>query len=64
MLNPLTGQGYAFWSGIGGALVGPALLGALIYVTPTRCKQIGCLRRAVAVTAAGAPFCRKHLPDD
>lgn len=63
-LDPLSGAGYQFWSGIGGALVAPALIGLLIYLTPTRCQQLGCRRRAVAVSTAGAPFCRRHLPSE
>lgn len=63
-LDPLHSDGYQFWSGIGGALVAPGLIGLIIYLTPTRCQQLGCRRRAVAVTPAGAPFCRRHLPDD
>jgi hypothetical protein len=62
-LDPIHGVGYQWWSGFGGALVAPALIGLVIYVTPTRCSQLGCRRRAIAVSEAGAPFCRKHIPD-
>ena len=63
-LNPLWGASYQFWSGIGGALVAPGLIGLVIYITPTRCQQLGCRRRASAVTAAGAPFCSRQLPEE
>ena len=62
-LDPIHGAGYQFWSGIGGALIAPALIGLLIYATPTRCKQIGCLRKAKMITTGGVAFCHKHLPD-
>lgn len=63
-LDPLHGVGYQFWSGAGGALVAPAIIAALLYLTPTRCSQLGCRKRARAVSAAGAPFCERHLPED
>lgn len=65
ILDPLHGDGYQFWSGIGGALIAPGLvylaarMGA--FVMPTRCQQIGCRRTAKGVSDAGVPFCARHL---
>lgn len=63
MLDPLHGDGYQFWSGIGGAMVMPLVYSAAVWAWPTRCAQLGCFRRARAVTSAGVPFCRGHLPE-
>lgn len=62
-LDPIHGVGYQFWSGVGGALVAPVLLGVLIYLTPDVCEQIGCYRRATeANLESGLKLCRRHLP--
>lgn len=63
MLDPLHGDGYQLWSGFGGAVLIPVVWRALEWIVPTRCTQLRCRRRAIGVTAAGAPFCRKHLPE-
>lgn len=63
MLNPLHGSGYQLWSGFGGAVLIPVIWKLLEWITPTRCSQLGCRRRAIAVTTAGVPFCQRHLPD-
>lgn len=64
-LNPIYSWGYQFWSGIGGAIVGPALLGLVIYLTPDVCEQIGCYRRArIAHLESGLKLCRRHVPEE
>lgn len=60
--DPLHGDGYQFWSGIGAALVVPLGVGALVWLWPTRCQEIGCYRRARKRHALhGQPVCEKHL---
>lgn len=62
-LDPIHSVGYQFWSGIGGAIIGPALLGLVIYVSPDRCEQIGCYRRAREKhLESGLSLCERHLP--
>lgn len=67
LLHPLTGDGYQFWSGIGGSIVGGiivALLAAVaVWFWPTRCAELNCHRRATTLHPAhGRPVCTKHLP--
>lgn len=62
-MNPLHGDGYQFWSGLGGALVAPILIGAAVWLWPTRCQELGCRRRAIRRHPQGGyPACAKHLP--
>lgn len=61
VLDPLHGDGYQFWSGIGGAALIPVIYKALGYVWPTRCTQLGCRRRARKATLAGVAFCHEHF---
>jgi hypothetical protein len=62
-LDPIHGVGYQFWSGLGLGLIA-AVYRASLWIAPTRCTQLGCWRRARAVSVAGAPFCCRHLPDE
>lgn len=59
-LDPIHGVGYQFWSGIGTVIV-PAWIGFMIYLTPTRCEQLGCRRKARAVNKEGVILCDRHL---
>lgn len=66
-MNPLHGDGYQFWSGIGGVLVGsvvlPITVAVLYWLRPTRCEELGCRRKAVRRHSQhGYPVCEKHLP--
>lgn len=63
ILDPLHGDGYQWWSGLGGSLVAPVLISLVVWLYPTRCSQLGCRRKARGVSAAGAPFCARHLPE-
>lgn len=65
MIDPLHGDGYQLWSGIGGAILAPILIGAGyrlgLHLTPTRCEEIGCRRRAVTRNSLhGYPVCSEH----
>jgi hypothetical protein len=62
MLDPLHGDGYQFWSGIG-ATAAPFLVGLGFWLAPTRCHELRCRRRAVkAHPQHGYPVCARHLP--
>lgn len=62
-LDPIHGVGYQFWSGIGGAVFLGLLLAAWGWLTPTRCSQLGCRRRATALHPQhGEPVCVRHMP--
>lgn len=62
-LDPIHGVGYQFWSGVG-QIAWLIAAGVAVWLWPTRCTQLGCRKRARAVSAAGAPFCERHLPED
>lgn len=60
-LDPLSGSGYAFWSGLGSVVV-PLWIGLMLYFAPTRCQELGCRRRARARHPLhGWPVCPRHL---
>jgi hypothetical protein len=66
-LHPLSGDGYQFWSGIGGATVGGLIVAALIAVAvwfwPERCSSLNCHRRADDLHPQhGRPVCTRHMP--
>jgi hypothetical protein len=61
--DPIHGVGYQWWSGLGGAVALGVVLRVTAWLLPTRCAQLGCRRRARAVTVAGVPFCTRHLPE-
>lgn len=61
MIDPLHGDGYAFWSGIGGAALVPIVYRASQWVWPTRCAEFGCYRRArLRHPMHGYPACPRH----
>lgn len=61
-MHPLSGAGYQFWSGVGGALAVPVVIGGLVWVWPTRCQELGCYRRARRRHPGhGLPVCARHL---
>jgi hypothetical protein len=60
--DPIHGVGYQFWSGIGMGLIAAAYRLSL-WISPTRCAQLGCWRRARKATAAGVPFCLAHFQE-
>lgn len=63
MLDPLHGDGYQFWSGIGSALVMPLAVAAAVWLWPTRCSYLNCRRRATTLHPQhGNPVCVRHLP--
>jgi len=63
MLDPLHGDGYQLWSGIGGAVLIPVIFSGIQYVMPTRCSELHCRRRATKVHPLhGQPVCQHHLP--
>lgn len=63
MLDPLHGDGYQLWSGIGGALLVPVAWKTLEWLLPTRCAELNCRSRAVRRHPQhGDPVCEKHLP--
>lgn len=60
-MNPLRGDGYQFWSGIGATLA-PLAVGACLWLMPTRCEQLGCRRRARGLHPVnGRLLCARHL---
>jgi hypothetical protein len=63
LLDPLHGDGYQFWSGIGAALLAPALVGGAVWFWPKRCSELNCRRRATILHPQhGRPVCSRHLP--
>lgn len=67
VFHPLHGEGYQFWSGIGGAIVGgaivAALAGAAVWFWPTRCSELHCRHSADALHPQhGRPVCSRHMP--
>jgi len=60
-LDPLTGSGYAFWSGVGGNIV---LLGIFYsFYKDSRCHELKCHRRAWRTHPQhGYPVCHRHYP--
>lgn len=61
MLDPLHGDGYQFWSGIGGNLF-PLWIGLMIYLAPSRCQEIGCRHKAIKRHPMhGYPVCKRHV---
>lgn len=63
MIDPLHGDGYQLWSGIGGAALIPVIFSAIQYAMPTRCSQLACRRRATMLHPLhGRPVCGKHMP--
>lgn len=66
-LHPLHGDGYQFWSGLGGVLVGTVLwsiaVAGAVWFWPTRCSELNCRRRASKLHPQhGRPVCVRHLP--
>jgi hypothetical protein len=61
-LDPLHGDGYQFWSGVG-ATIAPAAAALILFLAPTRCHELGCRRRARAASETnGFYYCTRHLP--
>jgi len=57
-LDPLHGDGYNFWSGIGS---GSPILGAFVaWCHHNNCTQPGCWRKGHKDPGHGHPRCRKH----
>lgn len=61
MLDPLHGDGYQFWSGIGSNI---AIVGGLYALwKQSRCHELGCRKRAWHTHPQhGHPVCRFHHP--
>lgn len=58
-LNPLHGEGYQFWSGIGS---GSPVLGALgVWLHHHNCRIYGCWK--LGHVHDGRPVCKRHHPD-
>lgn len=63
MIDPLHGDGYQFWSGIGGAVLIPLVYRAASWLSPPRCSELGCHRIARRKHPLhGDPVCERHLP--
>lgn len=62
VLDPLHGDGYQFWSGIGANIT---MLGVIWHMyKDSRCHEIRCRRRAWRVHPKhGYPVCREHYPE-
>lgn len=61
-LDPLHGDSYQFWSGVGGAIL-PLWIASMLYLAPTRCQQLGCRRKAIELHPEnGKPMCGRHMP--
>lgn len=61
LFEPLHGDGYQFWSGIGSG--SPLLAALVIFLRRHNCHEHRCARMAWHPNADGHPVCKKHHPD-
>jgi hypothetical protein len=62
LFDPLHGDGYQFWSGIGSG--SPILAAAVIFLHRHNCHEFHCIRPAWHPhPATGHPVCKRHHPD-
>jgi hypothetical protein len=60
-LDPIHGSGYQFWSGIG-STIAPACVAVMLWLTPSRCHELGCRRRARGASPLnGFYYCDRHM---